>query len=78
MDLFGNPNESSQSSMRQNESKVVLLKDEEWSAIDGDVCKVTAFNPLGSFKDDSGAVRSMDISTPYAAVTIENKKLGTM
>ena len=43
--------------MHNNQNKIILLTDKEWSAIDGDVCRVIDFNPLGSLKD--GKVKSM-------------------
>jgi hypothetical protein len=62
--------------MRHNESEIILLKDKEWSVIDGEPCRVTAFNPLGSFIDVDGEVQSPDNFTPYAGITIECQKLG--
>jgi|GEM_PF-1250409 hypothetical protein len=61
---------------KDNESRIVLLKDKEWSQIDGDTCRVTDFTPLGSVVDSKGKVRAMDMTTPYASITIENRKLG--
>jgi len=62
--------------MQHGESKIVLLKDKEWSVIDGEPCRVIDFNPLGSLVDVDGKVQSPDHSTPYADITIECKKLG--
>jgi hypothetical protein len=62
--------------MRDSESEIVLLKDKEWSVIDGEPCRVIDFGPLGSYIDASGKVQSMDKTTPYASVTMECKKLG--
>ena len=62
--------------MRHSESKIVLIKDSEWSAIDGEPCRVMDFDPLGSLMDIDGKVRSMDKTTPYAGITVECKKLG--
>jgi hypothetical protein len=62
--------------MQNSESKIVLLKDSEWSMIDGDACRVTDFGPLGSLIDADGKVQSMDKTTPYASITIECEKLG--
>jgi len=61
---------------RQCESKIVLTKDSEWSVIDGEPCRVTSFDTLGSLIDVNGKVHAMDKSTPYASVTMECKKLG--
>jgi hypothetical protein len=62
--------------MQHGESKIVLWKDKEWSQIDGDACRVTDFGPLGSVVDIDGKVRAMDMTTPYASITIECRKLG--
>jgi len=61
---------------RRRESEVVLLKDSEWSVIDGEACRVTYFDTLGSLVDVDGKVHAMDRTTPYASVTMECKKLG--
>jgi len=37
--------------MQHGESKIVLIKDSEWSVIDGEACRVTYFGTLGSFVD---------------------------
>jgi len=50
-----------------------LLKDRDWGVIDGDICRVTNFSPLCSFKD--GKVVTRDKATPYASVEVEYKKL---
>jgi hypothetical protein len=62
--------------MRHSESEIVLLKDKEWSVIDGEPCRVIDFSPLGSLIDVDGKIRSFDKTTPYASITIECKKLG--
>jgi len=64
------------SEKRQCESKIVLIKDSEWSVIDGEACRVTSFDTLGSLVDTGGKVHAMGKTTPYAGVTIECKKLG--
>jgi len=61
---------------RQLESKTVLIKDSEWSMIDGEPCRMTSFNTLGSLIDENGKVHAMDKTTPYASITMECKKLG--
>ena len=60
---------------RRYESEIVLLKHSEWSVIDGEACRVTSFDPLGSLIDIDGKVRAMDKTTPYASVAVECKKL---
>jgi hypothetical protein len=62
--------------VKHGESGIVLWKDKEWSQIDGDPCRVTDFNPLGSLVDIEGKVQAMDMTTPYASITIECQKLG--
>ena len=61
---------------RHSESKIVLIKDSEWSVIDGEPCRVIDFGPFGSLIDIDGKVLSIDKTTPYAGVTMECKKLG--
>jgi hypothetical protein len=61
---------------RRYKSEIVLLKDSEWSVIDGEACRLTSFDTLGSLVDTDGKVHAMDKTTPYASVTIECKKLG--
>ena len=61
--------------MRHSESKIVLIKDREWSVIDGEPCRVIDFSPLGSIIDAGGKVLSVDKTTPYASITMECKKL---
>jgi hypothetical protein len=62
--------------MQNSESEIVLLKDKEWSAIDGEPCRVIDFSPLGSLIDADGKVQAADNVTPYAGITMECKKLG--
>jgi hypothetical protein len=54
-------------------SEIVLLKDKDWSVIDGDACRVKRFGPLATVED--GRVRSLDWGMPYAAIDIECKRL---
>jgi hypothetical protein len=62
--------------MENGESEIILLKDKDWSTIDGEPCLVNYFNPLGSFVGANGKVDSVDKITPYAVIHIECKKLG--
>jgi len=55
-------NENTQNSM----SGVILLKDREWCAIDGELCKVIKFIPWGSIKN--GKIAMLNKSTPYASI----------
>lgn len=52
--------------------KNTLLKDNDWSVIEGEVCRVVDFVPMGAVKD--GNVKALDTSTPYASVTLECRK----
>ena len=59
---------------KEPKEKITLLKDEEWSLIDGEVCRVIDFVPMGSYVKD-GKVIAMDLTTPYAYIQIECKKI---
>lgn len=50
-----------------------MLKDSDWSAIDGDACRVIGFTPMAEIHH--GEVRAISRAMPYAAVTFECKKL---
>lgn len=56
-----------------NSSKIVLLKDQDWNMIDGQICRIVNFTSLVSIKD--GEILTPDNSTPYASVTLECEKL---
>lgn len=58
----------------RNLSNKYMRKDSEWSVIDGEPCRVIDFVPLGSLVKD-GKVIAADMTTPYASVTIECKKI---
>lgn len=62
--------------MRHNESEIVLWKDSEWSQIDGELCRVSAFSALGSLIDANGKVHTTSRTMPYASLTLECEKLG--
>ena len=49
-----------------------MLKDSEWGAIDGELCRVIRFTPMASIQD--GKVRALNMVTPYAAVILERAK----
>ena len=44
----------------------ILLRNDEWVAIDGRLCLVTAFTPMATV--ENGSVVAMSASTPYASV----------
>lgn len=56
-----------------DESKLTFLRDGDWSQIDGEICRVSNFVPLGS-KVQDGKVIAMDSTTPYASINFECKK----
>jgi len=60
-------------STQNNMSEMILVKDSEWCAIDGELCKVIKFIPWGSIKN--GKISVLNKATPYASVVIECKKL---
>jgi len=62
--------------MGHGEANILLLKDSEWSVIDGEPCRVAYFGPLGSYIDANGKVQSMDKTTPYAVIHMECARLG--
>ena len=53
--------------------EITLIKDGEWSVIDGEPCRVIDFTPWGSVKD--GKFVSPLKLMPYATIHIECKKL---
>jgi len=55
------------------DSEITLIKDSEWSVIDGEPCRILEFTPMVSVKD--GEITTLDDSTPYASITIECKKI---
>ncbi|MFC1987293.1 hypothetical protein ACFLVH_01945 [Chloroflexota bacterium] len=63
--------------MKNSEPKIVLIKDKEWSVIDGEPCRVTDFATLGSFVDTNDKVSSFNKTIPYACITFDCKKLGS-
>lgn len=52
-------------------SEMSFLKDTDWSAVDGEPCRVLAFTPMASVQNNT--VVAFDRSLPYAAVTLECK-----
>lgn len=57
-----------------NQSEIILLKDKEWSLIDGELCLITNFTPFMGSAVKDGVVISPDTSTPYASVEVKCKK----
>jgi hypothetical protein len=51
----------------------VMLRDSEWSTIDGEPCRVIDFTPWASV--ENGKVVALNTTTPYASVTLECKKI---
>lgn len=56
-----------------DDSEVVLLTDKEWSAIDGEICRVTDFSPAALVVE--GKVVAPKTAMPYAGVTLECPKI---
>lgn len=54
-------------------SEITLIKDSEWSLVDGEPCRVIEFTPWGFVKN--GKVTALSGTTPYASITIECKKV---
>lgn len=54
-------------------TKVAFLGDNDWRAIDGEICRVLEFTPLSALVRN-GRVESSDHDTPYASVTIACRK----
>lgn len=55
-------------------SEITLLKDSQWSLVDGEICRVLDFNPMMS-EVKNGKVLSLDRTAPYASIHLECKKL---
>jgi len=56
-----------------NQSKITLSSDSQWSEIDGELCLVLDFIPMGLIKN--GKVIALNRKTPYASLHLECKKL---
>jgi hypothetical protein len=52
---------------------IVLRNDKEWSVIDGEVCRVTAFTPMA--RVEGGRVITLSKSAPYASIDVECPQL---
>lgn len=53
--------------------QTILLKDDDWSAVDGELCRVLEFTPLVETERE-GHVKASISKTPYASVVIECEK----
>lgn len=49
--------------------EVALVRDRDWAAIDGHVCRVKSFNPLARIED--GSIVCIDRAAPYALILME-------
>lgn len=47
-----------------------LVKNSQWSAIDGELCLITNFHPMLGSKVENGVVFSVDKTIPYASVSL--------
>jgi len=54
-------------------TETILRKDSEWSAINGEPCRVLSFTPLATI--ENGKVLSPNKTEPYASVILECKKI---
>lgn len=66
-----NPNSLSQSG-------ITLLRDIEWSLIDGELCLVSDFASMMGSTVKEGAVISNTTNTPYASIVLSSKKAKNM
>lgn len=57
----------------ENSSNPILLQDNDWKIIDGELCRVIKFTPLATVQE--GKVKTIDNSTPYASIILECKSL---
>jgi hypothetical protein len=55
-----------------HEKTITLLKDKDWSIIDGEPCRVIRFTPFASVKN--GKIKDINLTMPYCSLTIECKK----
>lgn len=58
--------------MKENTSKITLLKNSEWCLIEGELCRVIDFVPMGLIRNRE--VIALDKATPYASIHLECKK----
>lgn len=58
----------------RKQKEIILLKDNEWSMVDGEFCRVVSFTPLVGYVDEDGEVKAVNSRTPYGSITIEHKK----
>jgi len=61
--------------MPNDRAEITFLKDKEWSKIDGELCLVSEFTPLGGSAVSNGKIISPNTSMPYASITFECKKM---
>jgi hypothetical protein len=52
---------------------IELVKDKEWSIIDGEACRVSHFTPFASV--EKGKIKNARLTTPYACISLECIKL---
>jgi len=55
-------------------SETALLKDGQWSAIDGELCLVTDFRPMPGNKVENGVAINSNTDMPYASVSFKCRK----
>ncbi len=57
--------------IKNNTTEITLLKDKDWNAIDGEICRATGFAPL-ALKD--GKIPKIGKTKAYASLTLECPK----
>jgi len=53
--------------------QIEMIRDIDWQIIEGDACRVMGFTPMAEIIN--GKVRAFSMTTPYAAVIFECKKI---
>jgi hypothetical protein len=54
-------------------TEIVFLKDRDWSAIDGEACRIMSFTPMGTVV--GGRAVALDKTAPYASIKFECTRL---
>jgi hypothetical protein len=61
--------------MSNEQSIINFRSDQQWSAIDGELCRATNFLPLMGSRVEKDEVISPDKTMPYAQITVECAKM---
>ncbi|MBN1366967.1 MAG: hypothetical protein JW967_03480 [Dehalococcoidales bacterium] len=57
----------------KDSDEIALIKDKEWSIIDGQACRVSHFTPFASIEDRK--IQNKGLTMPYACISLECIKL---